>query len=539
MTTAAIQQFVSAFSAALLHPTDPDEGRFGRMHACLHAALAGRKSVVLDVRFTGLTPHGAAAPTGVDPLGLRAAAHLIVLRVSRLGFTPAAAPNDLAEFCRVLAKPPRPEEALLGELADSAPRGVYLATASGAAYRPGAGERPGASQPVSDGEPEAKLSDFEVLDPRAEVEAAHQRLSVLPAPDRAQDDGSSTGGGLFDLFRSASSDAMGHPERLAEALRRTHDPRDVDAICRSALETLAGLLQQGNVLEALTLAGTVADEVERPDRSRVFRETAVRTLRSAAEERTATHLVRVLPPDREFRARVLRFLALLGTKAAEPLEALLFRTSDAELRLDLLGLCTTLEGGTERLLARFAACEAPDAASAVLDTAVARSAERPELQRWLEAGTKHPHQAVRSGAARHAGTIGGQVGVRVLAGALQDPATEVRKAVIAALGSVRDAVAVPFLVRAADNDDEELQIEAVLGFGRLGLAEGVAPLLAIARRRQLLGRKRLARLKRAAVTALGMIPGRSADEALRELARSGDEEVAVEARRLLRQEGGG
>ncbi|MBW3656246.1 MAG: hypothetical protein KY444_09065, partial [Gemmatimonadetes bacterium] len=129
-------RFVRALAAAVLRDGDP-AARAAEAHAALAEVLAGQKSLVLDVQFTGFT-HKGQLVGGVDSQVLRAAAHLITLRVNRIGFTPDARAADLQDTFHHLGRAAGElgEGGIVGAMAAARPYGVYLSTSAAEVYKP-------------------------------------------------------------------------------------------------------------------------------------------------------------------------------------------------------------------------------------------------------------------------------------------------------------------------------------------------------------------------------------------------------------------
>ncbi|HEX5870348.1 MAG TPA: hypothetical protein VFY65_08035, partial [Longimicrobium sp.] len=98
----AAARFVRAL-AALVQRDGDASARAQEAHAALREVLATQKSLVLDVQFTGFSQKGQLVG-GVDPVVLRAAGHLITLRLNRVGFTPDATAEDLEAFGSIVAR---------------------------------------------------------------------------------------------------------------------------------------------------------------------------------------------------------------------------------------------------------------------------------------------------------------------------------------------------------------------------------------------------------------------------------------------------
>lgn len=524
---------VADLAAALLAGPAGAQEHAPRLLARLEEALAGRTSVVIEVRFTGLVCAGI-APGPIIPEVIRAASLLIVQRVQRLGFTADAGVDDLAAALRSLAGQ---AGSVLDALRQAAPGGVYVATAEGA-YRP-AREAPSpdpALPPAAapDGEEDVELADFELLDP-----GAHPAPTAPPppTPQPTQDAGAPVGG-LFDLFRTSDSPtAPLGPLQLTERLRAADSVAEWDRLCQDAAPELLRLLDRGHSPEAAELVQALVGASVGAGRPRVFRDSAAQALRRAINPRSVRLLAELLvllePAERE---NYLRVLSSLGEGVRDALLSLLVRAESTELRRQLFAHIAADPDGGEWLRGRFRTEQGSAAAMRLLQTAVACDAG--EAVRWLRDGLQHPSEPVRAAAAQVGGELGDPRAVRPLVEALTSLDAGLRGAAAEALGAIGDAASVPFLARAAAGDPEpEVQLRAITALGVLGAADAVAPLLEIARKRPLFGRGRMGRLRTAAAGAIGAIEGPVALAALQGLAGERDAEVAGAARSALQARG--
>jgi len=571
-------EFLRALAAAALRDGDP-AALAERAAAGLAGVFQSQKSLVLDVQFTGFLFKGKPLG-GVDPTLLHAAGQLIVLRLSRVGFTPDASAADLRVFFETLGLSPAElgPEGVLGRIAKARPFGVYLSATTGEVYRPPrraasappSPQRPGVSvDGTVEGKPapretsaprggegtgapaladvgdEADLSDFELLDdfptlappptsPSAAAQAAG-RGAAGPPPDAL--DGEVAPNDMFHFFRTAHSATEQEADRLPELLRAAENPARFDELAESATRAVQRLVRAGDHAEAVELLAALVGEAERPDRTRIFRESAVQALHRVGTPDTLHHLAALL--DRhggEERERILHFFAFLGGEAGQLLESLVFRTGDPDLRVAVFRHLLRVEGAAQRVAARALGDSSPNRTRLMLELAVLPEVD-PELAvRWLTEAAGHPDAAVRTDAARHAATVGGRGGLRVLLDILngeRDPA--VKKVAVQALGALGDAAAVPFLVRVVgDGGDEGVQVAAIVALGRLGSGEALPALLSVVNRRGgLFAGKKLSRPRTAAIAAIGRIQTPAAREVIHSLAGGKDAEIAAEAQRVL------
>lgn len=572
--------FLRALAAAALRDGDP-AALAERAAAALAGVFRSQKSLVLDVRFTGFLFKGKPLG-GADPSLLRAAGQLIVLRLSRVGFTPEATAGDLRVFFQALAVPPAEQgpEGVLGRVAAAQPHGIYLSTTTGEVYRPprraaqasspeaqgtsadgpagapaaGAGEdrteetsaaRGGGGEgapPLGDdvfGGDGADLSDFELLDDFPTLAPPAPSATARAASGAAAE----AGGGevpsndMFHFFRTAHSDrAEEEVERLPALLHAAENPARFDELAEAAVRAVQRLVRTGEHAQAVELIEALVAEAERADRTRIFRDSAGQALRRVGTPETLHQLQALLEHGGEERERILHFFAFLGGEGAQTLETLLFRTGDADLRVAVFRRLLSVDGAVERVAARALGDTSPARTRLLLELATLPEMDPELAARWLSAAAGHADAGVRTDAARHAATLGGRGGLRVLldvVNAERDPA--VKKVAVQALGVLGDPAAVPFLARVVgDGGDEGVQVAAIVALGRLGSGEALPALLGVVNKRGgLFGPKKLSRPRAAAIAAIARIDTPAAREVIFSLAGGKDPEVAAEAQRVL------
>jgi HEAT repeat protein len=539
--------FARALAAALLG--DGGDGAVREAHRALHDALRESRSVVFEVQFTGFAEKGRLVG-GVDPVLLRAAAHLITLRVDRVGFTADASVEDLECFVRTARSEPRSlgPGGILEPIAAAAPRGVFVGTTSGEGYRPPPPEprEPAPGTPVSSGDPspaatdpaaiadpqggeETELAAFEILDSMQAVPAAPEPPPAGPTPPDAIRHEQPGATDMYQFFRASGGGDAG-AEHLPGLLAAADTVTRFDELAESASRQAAAMLRSDAHAPALALLHALIREAERADRSRLFRESAVQALRRAANQETLHRLIERLPFAGEDRDTILAVFGFLGSEALLLLEPLLHR-SDPELRSALFSLLVRAPATSRRLSAHALEDPSPVRARTLLQLARGGGADPALGARWAAELAAHPDPVVRLEAARTA-AASGPAGARVLVDLLSDGAAVVRREAITGLGVAGGATAVPFLARILAENDEEMQCAAAAALGTLGVPEAVRPLLELVRKRSFLPLRRATRARLAAAHALGRIDTSAAREALRSLA-DGSDEIAAEARRLL------
>lgn len=557
MALAPEVRFVRALAAGILRE---GEGAAVAAQAALRDFLAGEKSLVLEVQFTGFARRGEQVG-GVHPLFLKAASQLIVLRVNRVGFTAEAGEAELRALFDALSRPSAelPEEGVVGLLRELAPRGVFLSTSAGDVYRPERAEEPAPpeaapqpadapAEPVSysaaldfvSADSVVDFAEFEIVEtsgnPLPAAGAGEGAPAAPPPPSRDEPPADD----LYHFFRAATPGrgAAAEAEELAQSLRGATTVMRFDELTQQAVAAVPRLLESGEEMRAVALVEALAEESRRADRSRLFRDSAQQGLRGAATEAVLARFVELLERSGEVRERVLRVLLAVGGGAFPLLESVLVRTGDAGLREAVFRAMLESDPGGARVLERAMSEPAAGRVRAVLELAVLPGVDEALTRRWLERAAAHPDATVRADVVRHATRLGGRGGVRILRELLADADEPVRRAAVRALGELAEPSAVPFLARILNEaDDDDLQLDAIDSLGRIGTAEALPALTSVLGRRQLFAGKRLARLKLAAVAAVGRIQLPAAREVLSSLASGRDAELAAEAKRALAAQG--
>ncbi|HEU0015944.1 MAG TPA: HEAT repeat domain-containing protein [Longimicrobium sp.] len=555
---AAAARFVRALAAAVLREGEPD-ALAADARAALDGVFAAQKSLVLDVQFTGFAQKGQLVG-GVDPAVLRAAGQLIMLRVTRLGFTPEAGQGDLAALFAAVSRPPGElgPDGVAGAMASAAPRGIYVSAAGGAVYKPAPTPKPTAtptestpkppeaaaeqgSAPAAEAPPQPAaaqedagdwdLAEFDLVD-SAEIlsqqlgggpSAAEMRLSGEVEPPSTD---------MYHFFR-ATDEKQAQTEVLPRLLAEADNVTRFDELAQAAARSVLALVRSDAHPQAVELLDALVREADRPDRNRFFRESAVGALRRAGTPETLHRLLDLLPTGGEERERILRFFVFMGREALELLQGALFRTQEPELRAAIFRALLGVQGTHDRLVAVALQEAGPARIRTLLELARGPEVDADLARRWAAEAAKHAEPAVRVEAARGAANLGGRAAMRVLLDLLSDGDRQVRMAAIQGLGAIGEAAAVPFLARAlSDSADEELQVAAAAALGRIGSPDALPGLLTIATKRSLFAGKRAQRLKIAAVQAIARIPTPAARDALASIA-AGKDDLAEEARRLL------
>lgn len=572
----AAARFVRALAAAVLREGDA-AAHAAEARAALDDVFAGQKSLVLDVQFTGFAQKGALVG-GVDSHLLRAAGHLITLRVTRIGFTPAADAAELQAVCAALAKGSGElgEGGIIGAMQALAPRGVYLSTNAGDVYKPAPrapAEPAPAAEPVPPAEAAApaepaqpavtetpapvesaapapapgraawdaeeestELAEFEILDTAFDPGVAQERAPAAAAPSGGAGEPAGReeppSSDMYHFFRATGTSQDEAAEALPRLLHEAENVTRFDELAESAARTALSLVRSDAHGQAVELLDALVREAERGDRNRFFRESAVQALRRAGTPDTLHRLVDLLPYGGTERERILRFFLFMGADALLMLEGLLHRAPEAELRSVVFRALLGVEGQADRLIAHAVQDPSPVKTRTLLELASQAGVDPEVARRWAAEAAGHRDAVVRVEAARSAAALGGRGALRVLVDLLGDPERLVRREAIHGLGTLGEAAAVPFLARLLGDSDEELQCMAAAALGRIGSPEGLPPLLGVVNKRSLLQLKKATRPKLAALNAIARIHTPAAREALQSVA-GGRDDLAEEARRLL------
>jgi HEAT repeat protein len=512
----------------------------------------------------------------VDPQVLRAAGHLITLRVNRIGFTPDAHAADLQDTFFHLARGAGElgEGGIVDAMAAARPYGVYLSTSAAEVYKPAprtpaapasdASPSPAATSPQptpaatpsvtvdapapvvvepvtpgawSDSDFEStELGEFEILD--ADVLLARPPGSPGGPASPAGPGAGESGRGeppvndMFHFFRTATS-ADEQAEALPRLLAQTDNVSRFDELADTAVRAAVQLLRSDAHAEAVEVLDALVREAQRPDRTRLFRDSALQAIRRVGSAETLQRLVELLGHGGIERERILRFLAFTGGDALLMLEGFIHRSPDAESRSAAFRTLLAAEGTADRLIAHAVQDPNPVRVRTLLELAGGPGVDPEVARRWAAEAARHADAGIRADAARSAAALGGRGSLRVLVDLLGDPERVVRREAVQGLGSLGETAAVPFLARVLnDGGDEELQALAAQSLGRIGSAEALPALLGIVNKRSLFSLNKVTRGKMAALQAIARIRTPGAREALQSVA-TGRDELAEEAKRLL------
>ncbi|HEX8672792.1 MAG TPA: hypothetical protein VF710_12930, partial [Longimicrobium sp.] len=484
-------RFLRTLCAAVLREAPPAEAA-ARAHDALGELWTSRRSLVLEVQFTGFLSKGERIGA-VEPAFLRGAGQLIVHRVSLVGFTPDAREEDLATLFTAAARPPAElgAEGIVGAIRAAAPRGIYVSTSTGQVYKPApAPEMPAASAEeaaapassvaptpavdvppaaapqvpelttVEDAPPAAfappadtaaptpdwnsgftldlddgsELSSFEIIDDDvvlAPAPAAEKRPSELPA---SEEPGAND---MYHIFRASSDRGNEDSDTLPRRLRDSENMARFDDLAESCARSALRHLRAGDHFQAVALLEALATEAERPDRTRLFRESATQALRGVGTAENLPHVVDLLQFVGNERERVLHVLFFLGGEAVSLLESHLFRTPDAEVRRAIFRRLIRGEGAGRPTVTR-ALADSPARARTILELVTIPEVDAEQAARWTAEAAAHADTTVRTDAARTAAALGGRGGLRILVDLLADADRGVRRAALHGLASLKD-----------------------------------------------------------------------------------------------------
>ena len=585
-------RFLRTLCAAVLREAPPAEAA-ARAHEALRELWTSRRSLVLEVQFTGFLSKGERVGA-VEPAFLRGAGQLIVHRVSLVGFTPDVREEDLATLFTAAARPPAElgAEGIVGAIRAAAPRGIYVSTSTGQVYKPAPAPSPdvpaspaeeavaptieappassAAPPPAVDVPPAAaaevpelltvedappvpataaaptpdwnsgftldlddgsELSSFEIIDDDVVLAPTPAAGKGPPEPPPASEEPGAND--MYHIFRASSDRADEDSDTLPRRLRESENMARFDDLAESCARSALRHLRAGDHFQAVALLEALATEAERTDRTRLFRESAAQALRGVGTAENLPHVVDLLQFVGSERERVLDVLFFLGGDALSLLESHLFRTADAEVRRAIFRRLIRAEGAGRPTVTR-ALADSPTRARTILELVIIPELDAEQAARWTAEAAAHADATVRTDAARTAATLGGRGGLRILVDLLADADRGVRRAALHGLASLKDPAAIPFLTRFLnDSSDDDLQLGAIAALGRTGSPDALPPLLAIVNRRQLFGGRKAKALKLGAIEAIGLTGVPAARDVLASITTGSDADLAAEARRIL------
>lgn len=158
----------------------------------------------------------------------------------------------------------------------------------------------------------------------------------------------------------------------------------------------------------------------------------------------------------------------------------------------------------------------------------------------LEPILKHPDQRVKRALIRALTMIGGSEAVPLLLRLVSDSDLTLRRPAILALGALKREEAIPPLLKIVARSDifgreTDIKLDSIRALSMIGSAVAVAPLLALARRKNLLRRSRLEVQRVAALTALGQLGDLGIINTLQSLRSSRQGDISRAAEQALTQ----
>jgi len=528
--------FLRTLAAAALRDGDPAE-LAARAAGALGGVFTQQKSLVLDVQFTGFSFKGKPIG-GVDPSLLRAAGQLIVMRITRVGFTPEATAEDLEIFFAALARPPADlgEEGMVGLLRRRKPYGVYVTTMGGQSYRPEHRPRPEPAaapepRPLADAPPETVPAAVIATESPAVEDAATAGGASAPSSLVAKGGGEPPqtpvfAVGSFMLFDEADATDLSEFELLDDPseLEVAPAPEKMATGPTSAgLSASGGEAVAGNAMfhffrtaqadggEEMERIPELLREAENPTR---FDDVAQAATRAAASQIRAGHYVHALEllsalvteAERPDRGRVFRDLA----------QQALRRAASAETLHRLGEMLQHGSAERERILHFFTFMGGE--AVQQLETILFRTPD-PEL---------------RIAIFRRLIKVEGMSG-RLAARAMTDPSPARTRMILelAVLPGVDGDVALRWLGEAAAHPDATVRLDVARLVAVVGGRGGLRILL------DLLNNDRDPLVKRAAIQALGTLGDAAAVPFLSRVVADGDEEAQLAAVSALARIGSG
>lgn len=534
--------FLRTLAAAALREGDPAE-LAARAAGALEGVFKQQKSLVLDVQFTGFLFKGKPLG-GVDASLLRAAGQLIVMRITRVGFTPEAAAEDLEIFFAGLARPPADlgADGIVGLLRRRKPYGVYVTTSGGETYRPEHRPRPepaahpepaalaapAAAAPAVEAAPVAQpdVTPAETVRPAPAVEQqapAPSSLEMRGGGEPEQKPVFAVGG--FMLFDEADAtdlsefellddfpvlDAPAAPPRAGSAPATAGAGTGDDPVSNDMFHFFRAAQGEKDDEEAEALPALLraADNPARfDDLAQAATRAAVRLVRGGQHVR-AVDLLDALAREAESpdRGRVFRDLAVQALR----------RAASAETLHHLGELLQHGGPQRERILHLFAFIGGE--AVQILETVLFRTAD-PELR-----------IAIFRRLIRMEGMSG-----RLAARAMTDPSPARTRMILelAVLPDVDPDIALRWLGEAAAHPDATVRLDVARLVAVVGGRGGLRILL------DLLNNDRDPLVKRAAIQALGTLGDAAAVPFLSRVVNDGDEEAQLAAVGALARIGSG
>ena len=328
---------------------------------------------------------------------------------------------------------------------------------------------------------------------------------------------------------------------LIASLDKEQDPNRFLALTRE-LEVTAGLLALEKKYElAWVILAALSDHAELVDkRSEVCRQYALRSVRTLAQRELLNYLLKrytTIPKDRKRPSeRVFRQLEMA---VLEPMLDLLGKNEALYSHRRLLDFIAAMGPKVrEPLEARLLNANGRLARKIVFLLGELRCRESVELLRGL---LGHKEARIRNEAVRSLAKIRVPESFRALISALSQKTDSETKVLIAqTLGEIRDLSAVPSLInllrrRAWLEENYELLAAAALALGQIGSREAVPVLIRTLHHRKWFQREPHEQVRIAAAQALGLIGGENEVKALRRYLGGKDDALEIACEQALAQ----
>lgn len=385
--------------------------------------------------------------------------------------------------------------------------------------------------PANDVDATALAMDLELVDPAEAEEAIAAQHGVAPV---ARDDSLDTAPPppVTREVMAAVVDAAanGNVAQLFAILDRTSGLQLRTQIVDEVALLAERAAREGKAMLVADLLGGLARreaEAEEPTVKRVFGY----ALRRLSKPQLLRHVAMLLPRKRGPIAEYEAVLVRAGEDGADALVDQLTQATTAEDRRTYYNLLARMRAAVPALIHMledprwFVARNAAE----LLGEMEARESEQP-LARLL----RHDDERVRRAASQALVRIGTGGALHAVQQAVQDADPGLRQAAAAALGQRKDAPTAATLLRALDKEeDEEVQLAIVTALGRVGSAEAVSRLAAVAEPGGRFFRKKSTQLRVAAVVGLGEARTPAALAALTALTDDREREVREAAVRAL------
>ncbi|HEX9483474.1 MAG TPA: HEAT repeat domain-containing protein [Gemmatimonadaceae bacterium] len=327
--------------------------------------------------------------------------------------------------------------------------------------------------------------------------------------------------GLFSQFAASQVPSESH-EALLKALEHAQDVGTIESTLTDLLTIAEKAAADGKaavVTEILIRVTKREQAVDQSEAKRVLGMTLRRMSKPALLRLVATQM----PTNPDIRGDLGAVLARAGEDGADTLVELISDPAHQRDKRMYFDVLVQLKAGVPTLLHMLTDTRwfVVRNAAELLGEMHVREAEGP-----LTETLKHEDERVRRTANGALMRLGTTRAMQTIQEALASTMPQVRMEAAAALGSRKDAQAVPTLLRALDAErDEEVQAALMLALGRLGTPEALQRLSMAASAERSLFKRKTPTYRMAAVH--GLVESRAPDalDALRALQEDKDSEV--------------